>query len=152
MTPPPDDQSLFLSIKELATITGLSAKTLHAQAAKGTLPLPANVIARDSANRVAGGSLDELLDRQQAANRAVEAWLAAYQAALTTTHHRSAITPPPLRVKEAAEALKCSESAIRERIRIGDLTKVEGIGGITRIPRAEIERLLNPEPKPKVLP
>ncbi|MDQ3692006.1 MAG: helix-turn-helix domain-containing protein [Chloroflexota bacterium] len=34
------DPTLFLSIKELAIITGLSAKTLHAQAAKGTLPLP----------------------------------------------------------------------------------------------------------------
>lgn len=31
---------LFLSIKELAVLTGISAKTLHAQAAKGELPLP----------------------------------------------------------------------------------------------------------------
>lgn len=34
------DECQFFTIKELTTITGLSAKTLHDQARKGTLPLP----------------------------------------------------------------------------------------------------------------
>ncbi|MBA2520002.1 MAG: helix-turn-helix domain-containing protein [Chloroflexia bacterium] len=40
MTHQADDPTLFLTIKELAVLTGQSAKTLHSQAAKGILPLP----------------------------------------------------------------------------------------------------------------
>ena len=51
----------------------------------------------------------------------------------------------PLTVKEAAQALGVGTDSIRSRIKAGIIRTVPDIG-ITRVPRSEIDRLLNSHP------
>jgi len=105
----------------------------------------ADVAARSLADAIAGGSLADLRAREAAAKQAVDAWYQAYEAALAATVAALA-DPTPLSVRDAARALGCGETKVRELIRCGRLRRVEGLGDAVRVVRADVERLRTPPP------
>jgi len=104
-----------------------------------------DTIARDIASHVAGATYEDLINDIDAAHRALEFWMSAYQTALTSTHHQAALAPPPLSAKEAAIALSVSRTKVDELLRAGVLTRVPSLDqhGVIRIARAQIDTLIN---------
>ena len=105
-------------------------------------PEPADplAVARAVADRVAGGTYAQLRAREDAARRAVDAWHAAFEAALARTAW-TARGGRSMSVAEAARALGRGEPDVRELVRRGRLRAVPGPDDPTRVVRADVERL-----------
>lgn len=88
------------------------------------------------ADGTVGASYSDLRHELLAVTSAIDAWLGAYAAARATAPEPER---PPLTVKEAAAALRCSPAKVRELVHRGVLARAPAFGLATLITADSID-------------